>query len=132
MLELIKLTQEKKTQMATALLNAYLDEIAGQGIGPDRTILLGFSQGTMMALQVAFRRAAPFAQATTHANAAACRMRDACAKRSAHVASSGVICVAVWRAERRFGSGCALKLVATAFADHTSEPFQDYHGERAI
>lgn len=46
---------------STALLNAYLDEIAGQGIGPDRTILLGFSQGTMMALQVAFRRAAPFA-----------------------------------------------------------------------
>ncbi len=44
-----------------ALLDAWLDEVAGQGIGPDRTALVGFSQGTMMALHVGLRRASPFA-----------------------------------------------------------------------
>ncbi len=32
-----------------------------EGVGPDRTILLGFSQGTMLSLHVAPRRAAPLA-----------------------------------------------------------------------
>lgn len=44
------------------LLNAWLDEVAlNEGIGPERTIIFGFSQGTMMALHVGPRRAAPFA-----------------------------------------------------------------------
>jgi phospholipase/carboxylesterase len=43
------------------LLDAWLDEVAGQGIGPERTILVGFSQGTMMALHVGLRRRAALA-----------------------------------------------------------------------
>ena len=43
------------------LLDAWLDEVASQGIGPERTVLVGFSQGTMMALHVGLRRRAPFA-----------------------------------------------------------------------
>jgi phospholipase/carboxylesterase len=43
------------------LLDAWLDEVAAEGIGPERTVLFGFSQGTMMALQVGLRRAAPLA-----------------------------------------------------------------------
>lgn len=46
---------------AFAALDAWLDEVARQGIGPERTILLGFSQGTMMALQVGLRRRAALA-----------------------------------------------------------------------
>ena len=47
---------------AIDLLNAYLDEVAeSEGIAPARTILVGFSQGTMMALHVAPRRAEAFA-----------------------------------------------------------------------
>ncbi len=47
---------------AIALLDTYLDEMAeAEGIAPDRTILVGFSQGTMMALHVAPRRAEAFA-----------------------------------------------------------------------
>jgi len=43
-------------------LDAFLDEaMAREGIGPDRTLLVGFSQGTMMALHVAPRRDAPVA-----------------------------------------------------------------------
>lgn len=43
-------------------LDAWLDEVMqDEGIAPSRTILLGFSQGTMMALQVAPRRSPPFA-----------------------------------------------------------------------
>lgn len=38
-------------------LNGWLDAVALEtGIGPERTVLLGFSQGTMMALQVGLRR----------------------------------------------------------------------------
>ncbi|SIO14909.1 phospholipase/carboxylesterase [Rhodovulum sp. ES.010] len=38
-------------------LNAFLDQVAqDEGIGPERTILFGFSQGTMMALHVGPRR----------------------------------------------------------------------------
>lgn len=43
-------------------LGAYLDEaMAEEGVGPERTALVGFSQGTMIGLQVALRRAAPLA-----------------------------------------------------------------------
>lgn len=44
------------------LLNDWLDEVAvNEGIGPDRTIIFGFSQGTMMALHVGPRRSESFA-----------------------------------------------------------------------
>jgi phospholipase/carboxylesterase len=46
---------------AFGMLDAWLDEVAGRGIGPERTVLFGFSQGTMMALQVGLRRRAPLA-----------------------------------------------------------------------
>ena len=43
-------------------LNAFLDEVlAREGLGADRMVLVGFSQGTMMALHVAPRRAAQVA-----------------------------------------------------------------------
>jgi phospholipase/carboxylesterase len=42
------------------LLARWLDE-AAETTPPDRTVLLGFSQGTMMALQVGLRRPAPLA-----------------------------------------------------------------------
>lgn len=42
---------------AVSALNDWLDQTAREtGIGPDRTVLVGFSQGTMMALHVAPRR----------------------------------------------------------------------------
>ena len=38
-------------------LNAYLDQVMkDEGVSADKTVLFGFSQGTMMALQVAPRR----------------------------------------------------------------------------
>jgi phospholipase/carboxylesterase len=44
------------------LLNAWLDEVAlAEDIGPEHTIIFGFSQGTMMALHVGPRRTVPFA-----------------------------------------------------------------------
>ena len=46
---------------AFAALDAWLDDVAEAGIGPERTVLFGFSQGTMMALHVGLRRARPFA-----------------------------------------------------------------------
>lgn len=47
---------------AAADLDAFLDAaMAAEGVGPDRTILFGFSQGTMLSLQVAPRRAEPLA-----------------------------------------------------------------------
>lgn len=43
-------------------LNAFLDEVlAREGLGADRMVLVGFSQGTMMALQVGLRRKAELA-----------------------------------------------------------------------
>ncbi|MBD3787631.1 MAG: dienelactone hydrolase family protein [Sphingomonadales bacterium] len=43
-------------------LNAFLDGVlAAEGLSPDRLALVGFSQGTMMSLEVAPRRAAPLA-----------------------------------------------------------------------
>lgn len=41
---------------AFAALDGWLDDVARQGIAPERTVLVGFSQGTMMALQVGLRR----------------------------------------------------------------------------
>lgn len=47
---------------AAPTLNAYLDEVLQtRQLTPDRMALIGFSQGTMMALYVAPRRAAPVA-----------------------------------------------------------------------
>lgn len=44
------------------LLGGYLDGLPDKtGVGPDKTVLFGFSQGTMMALHVALRRAEPVA-----------------------------------------------------------------------
>ncbi len=44
------------------LLDDWLTQIAAEtGLGPERTILVGFSQGTMMSLHVAPRRADPVA-----------------------------------------------------------------------
>jgi phospholipase/carboxylesterase len=45
---------------AFARLDAWLDEVAAK-MPPDRTVLVGFSQGTMMALQVGLRRKVPVA-----------------------------------------------------------------------
>jgi phospholipase/carboxylesterase len=47
-------------QSAFALLDAWLDETAA-AMPPARTVLFGFSQGTMMALHVALRRPEPYA-----------------------------------------------------------------------
>ena len=47
---------------SVGLLNAYLDEaMAEEGVTPAQTALIGFSQGTMMSLYVAPRRAEQFA-----------------------------------------------------------------------
>jgi phospholipase/carboxylesterase len=43
------------------LLDDWLDTVAAQGTPPERTVLVGFSQGTMMALHVGLRRAAALA-----------------------------------------------------------------------
>ena len=49
-------------RQAVVALNAYLDDLEkSEGIAPDRTILVGFSQGTMMSLHVAPRRERSFA-----------------------------------------------------------------------
>lgn len=47
---------------AAELLHSYLDGIAAEtGIGPERTVLVGFSQGTMMSLHLGPARAASLA-----------------------------------------------------------------------
>ncbi len=48
-------------QRSSELLGRFLDRIAAEGTAPDRTVLVGFSQGTMMALHVGLRRSAAFA-----------------------------------------------------------------------
>ena len=49
-------------ERAKKTLHAYLDEaMAEEGMTPDRTIIIGFSQGTMMALDVTMRRDEAFA-----------------------------------------------------------------------
>ncbi len=47
---------EAGLQASSARLHAWLDALATQGVGPERTVLVGFSQGTMMALHVGLRR----------------------------------------------------------------------------
>ena len=52
--------EQAQASLATSveMLNAFLDDTAkGARIGPERTVLVGFSQGTMMSLHVAPRRA---------------------------------------------------------------------------
>ena len=45
-------------RLAAPILDAFLDqELARLGLGDDRLVLVGFSQGTMLALHVALRRA---------------------------------------------------------------------------
>ena len=51
---------EEAARAAFALLDAWLDGLAA-ATPPERTVLFGSSQGTMMALQVGLRRAAPVA-----------------------------------------------------------------------
>jgi phospholipase/carboxylesterase len=47
---------------AAADLDAYVTQaMAAEGVGPDRTALLGFSQGTMLSLHIAPRRPEPLA-----------------------------------------------------------------------
>ncbi|MEO1000252.1 MAG: dienelactone hydrolase family protein [Pseudomonadota bacterium] len=47
---------------SAALLHGWLDGLAeAEGIAPARTVLMGFSQGTMMSLEVGPRRAEPLA-----------------------------------------------------------------------
>ncbi len=49
-------------QESAAILNAFIDkELMDHGIGPDKLALVGFSQGTMMSLYTAPRRAQPVA-----------------------------------------------------------------------
>ncbi len=49
-------------QRAAKTLHAYLDEvIAEEGLAPDRVVIVGFSQGTMMSLNVMLRRDVPLA-----------------------------------------------------------------------
>jgi phospholipase/carboxylesterase len=56
--------EQSEAGMARAVddLNAFLDQVmAEEGIAADRTVLVGFSQGTMMSLHVAPRRAGELA-----------------------------------------------------------------------
>jgi phospholipase/carboxylesterase len=49
---------QRGVESASAVLNAFLDaELARLELAPDRLALVGFSQGTMMSLQVGLRRA---------------------------------------------------------------------------
>jgi phospholipase/carboxylesterase len=49
-------------RMAAPILDGFIDgELARHGLADDRLALIGFSQGTMMSLYVALRRAAPCA-----------------------------------------------------------------------
>lgn len=49
-------------QQAAPILDAFIDtELERHGLGEDRLALVGFSQGTMMALHVGLRRAKPLA-----------------------------------------------------------------------
>ena len=49
-------------RLAAPMIDAFIDEqLAAHGLTPDNLALVGFSQGTMMALHVAARRDAPVA-----------------------------------------------------------------------
>jgi phospholipase/carboxylesterase len=55
-------TMGEGARRAAPSLDATLDDLlARYGLGPDRMAVIGFSQGTMMALQVVLRRSAPVA-----------------------------------------------------------------------
>lgn len=48
------------TRLAASLVDSFLDEtLAGLGLGDDRLLLIGFSQGTMLSLHVGLRRSRP-------------------------------------------------------------------------
>lgn len=48
------------TRLAASLVDPFLDEaLAALGLGDDRLLLIGFSQGTMLSLHVGLRRARP-------------------------------------------------------------------------
>ena len=60
--EFTQQTINEGVRTAAPLLNAYIDEVlAARHLKPARLALVGFSQGTMMALHVALRRAEPVA-----------------------------------------------------------------------
>jgi Predicted esterase len=53
-------TRARGVRAAQPALDAFLEaELARHGLGPERLILLGFSQGAMMALHTGLRRATP-------------------------------------------------------------------------
>lgn len=57
-------------EAAAPVLNAYLDGLLEHyGLGDDRLVLVGFSQGTMMALHVALRRPKPCAAVVGYSGA---------------------------------------------------------------
>ena len=60
-------TRSRGVRAAQPLLEAFLAaELAHYGLGPDRLVLLGFSQGAMMALHVGLRQDAPPAAIISH------------------------------------------------------------------
>jgi len=60
--EFTQQTVEEGVKNAAPILNDYIDEIlTARNLKPGRLALVGFSQGTMMALHVALRRAEPIA-----------------------------------------------------------------------
>jgi phospholipase/carboxylesterase len=72
------------TDDVVASLNAYMDDIlARHALTPDRLVMLGFSQGTMLALHVALRRKAQIAGVVGYSGAlpAASRLRQEIASR---------------------------------------------------
>lgn len=52
---------QASAERSFALLDRWLDDLGRQGVPSARTVLVGFSQGTMMALHVGLRRAEPLA-----------------------------------------------------------------------
>ncbi len=53
---------EQGIENASEILNDFIDEtMAAEGMVPERTVLIGFSQGTMMSLEVGLRRDAQLA-----------------------------------------------------------------------
>ena len=64
---------EASFRKSVGLLDAYITEaMAEEGVTPDRTALVGFSQGTMMSLYVAPRRAEALAGAAPHRGSSSC------------------------------------------------------------
>ncbi|MBK8908675.1 MAG: prolyl oligopeptidase family serine peptidase [Rhodospirillales bacterium] len=60
-------TRLRGAQAAAPILDAFIDErLAAYGLGDDRLLLVGFSQGAMMALHVGLRRPAACAGIISH------------------------------------------------------------------